>query len=97
MVEDEPSPEIVASKDHATLVPQEPPTMDMSRKRKPTWVREIIWEAERYGDPEGSIRTSKRSNPYSNYVALMSDLVDQEPTNYEEVAHKKEWVESMTK
>ena len=26
----------------------------------------------------------------------MCDLVDQEPTNYEKVAQKKEWVEAMT-
>ena len=25
----------------------------------------------------------------------MCDIVEQEPTNYEEVAHKKEWLESM--
>ena len=58
--------------------------MDISLKRKLAWVREIILEVERYGAPEGSIRTSKRSKPYSKYVALMCDLVDQEPTNYEE-------------
>ena len=39
----------------------------------------------------------KRSKPYSGYVALICDLVDQEPTNYEEAAQKKEWVEAMTK
>ena len=38
------------------LEPQESPTMDISRKRKPAWVREIIQEAEKYGDPEGSTR-----------------------------------------
>ena len=27
----------------------------------------------------------------------MCDLVDQEPTNYEEAVQKKEWVEAMTK
>ena len=27
----------------------------------------------------------------------MCDLVDQEPTNYEQAAQKKEWVEAMTK
>ena len=63
--------------------------MDISRKRKPAWVREIIQEAERYGAPEGSTRTGKISKPYSIYVALMCDLVDQEPTSYEEAAHKK--------
>ena len=70
--------------------------MDISQKRKPAWVREIIQEAEKYGAPEGSTRTRKRSKPYSNYVALMCDLVDQEPTNYEEAAQKEEWVEEMT-
>ena len=79
------------------LETQEPPTMDISQKRKPTWVREIIQEAEKYGALEGSTRTSKRSNPYSSYVALMCDLIDQEPTSYEEVAQKKEWVEAMIK
>ena len=71
------------------LEPQEPPTMDISQKRKPAWVREIIQEAEIYGAPEGSTRTSKRSKPYSSYVALMCDLVDQEPTSYEEATQKK--------
>ena len=79
------------------LEPHELPNMDISRKRKPAWVREIIQEAERYGAPEGSTRTSKRPKPYSSYVALMCDLVDQEANSYEEVAQKKEWVEAMMK
>ena len=70
--------------------------MDISQKRKPAWVREIIQEAEIYGELEGSTRTNKRSKPYSSCVALMCDLVDQEPTSYEEAAQKKEWVETMT-
>ena len=84
MVEAEYSPEIVASEDHDMLEPQEPPTMDIYRKRKNVWVIEIIQEVERYGAPEGSITTNKRSNPYSRYVALMCGLVDHEPTSYEE-------------
>ena len=68
--------------------------MDISQKRKPTWVREIIQEeAERYGAPKVSTRTNKRSKPYSSYVALMCELVDQVPTSYEEVAQNKERVE----
>ena len=38
---------------------------------------------------------SKKPKPFSSYVALMCDLVDQEPTNYEEAVQKKEWVEAM--
>ena len=50
-----------------------------------------------YGAPEGSTSTSKRSKPFSSYVALMCDLVDQEPTSYEEAIQKKEWIEAMKK
>ena len=75
---------------------QEPPTMNISWKKKHDWVREIIQEAEKYGAPEGSTRTSKRSKAFSSCVALMHDLVDQEPTNFEEAIQKKEWVEAMT-
>ena len=84
MVEAELSPKIVASEDHDMLEPQEPHTMDISWKRKPAWVREIIQEVEKYGVPEGSAIISKRSKPFSDYLALMCDLVDQEPTSYEE-------------
>ena len=58
-------------------------------KRSHTRSREI------WSGPKGSTRTSKISKPYSSYVALMCDLVDQEPTSYEEAAQKKEWVEAM--
>ena len=63
--------------------------MDISQKRKPAWVREIIQEVEKYGALEGSTRTRKRSKPFSNYVALMCDIVDQEATSYDEVVQKK--------
>ena len=85
-MEAEPTLERIASEDHDMLEPQDPPTMDISWNRKSALVREIIQEEERYGAPEGSTRTNKKSNPYSSYVALICDLVNQEPTNYEEVA-----------
>ena len=70
--------------------------MEISRKRKLAWAREIIHEAEIYRAPEGSTRIRKKPKPFSSNVALMCDLVDQEPTNYEEAVQKKEWVEEMT-
>jgi hypothetical protein len=47
-----------------------------TKKRRPTWVREIIQDAEKYGAPNGSFRESKRPRPYSSYVALLSDIID---------------------
>ena len=77
-------PEYEAPEEHDIAEPQEPPMMEISRKRNPAWTREIIQEVERYGAPEGSTRERKKPKTFSNYVALMCDLVDQEPTNYEE-------------
>ena len=82
-------PEDEAPKEHDMEKPQEPPMMEISRKRKPAWARVIIQEVERYGAPENSTRISKKPNTFSNYVALMCDLLDQEPTNYEEVVQEK--------
>ena len=90
-------PEDEGPEEHDLAEPQEPPTMDISRKIKTAWVREIIQEAEKYGAPEGFTRTSNRSNPFSSYVSLMCDLVDQEPTSYEEATQNKEWVGEITK
>ena len=60
-----------------------------SHKRKPTWAREIIREAERYGGPEGIHREIKRENPYNIYVALLCDIIDKEHSTYEEASEKK--------
>ncbi len=69
--------------------------MTVSHKRKPAWAREIIHEAERFGTPEGSSEQSKKPKPFSSYLALICDLVDQEPSCFEEAVQKKEWVEAM--
>ena len=82
---------------HDELEPQEPLSMTISHKRKPAWAREVIQEAERFGAPKGSSRERKKSKPFSTYLALMCDLVDQEPACFEEAVKKKEWVEAMTK
>ena len=40
-------------------------------------------------------RERKRPKPYTNCVALLYDIIDKEPSNYEEDAEKKEWKDSM--
>ena len=75
--------------------PVDPPREKNSYKRKPTWVREAILDKERYCAPEGIHRERKRPRPYSSYVALLSDIIDKEPSKYEEVTEKKEWKDAM--
>ena len=83
-------PKDEAPEEHDMREPQKPHVMEISRKIKPDWTREIIREAEIYGAPEGSTRERNKPKIFSNYVALMCNLVDQEPTSHEEVVHKKE-------
>jgi hypothetical protein len=92
-IEEDPIPE-----DHDMAEPQRPeeiPHKEISRKRRAAWARELIQDAGKYGAPEGSSRESKRPRPYSSYVALMCNLVEEEPTCFEEAMKKKEWLDAM--
>ena len=41
------------------------------------------------------MRQRKKPKPFSRYMALMSDLIENEPTCFVEYIQKKEWVDSM--
>ena len=56
MKEVAPSHDDEIPEEHGMLEPQEPPHMNISHKRNPTWAHEIIQEAERYDAPKGSRR-----------------------------------------
>jgi hypothetical protein len=92
----EPAREVIASpdeeilEDHDIVEFQEPPQMTISHKRKPDWARELIQDGEKYGVPEGTTRQVKRPKPFSSYMALMCDLLEKEPTCFEEAIQKKE-------
>ena len=40
-------------------------------------------------------RENKRTRSYSGYVSLLCDIIDKEPSNYEEATERKEWKEAM--
>ena len=75
--------------------PVDPPQEKNPHQRKPAWVREAIQGAERYGAPEEMHRERKRTRSCSGYVALLCDIIDKEPSNYEEETKKKEWKDAM--
>ena len=52
----------------------------ISKKRRLAWAHDVINEAKIYGAPEGR----KRQRKYSNYVELTINLIDEEPTSFEE-------------
>jgi hypothetical protein len=91
------SPDEEIIEDHDIVEFQEPPQMTISHKRKPAWARELIQDGENYGVPEGTMRQVKRPKPFSSYMALMCDLLENDPTCFEETIQKKEWANAMTK
>jgi hypothetical protein len=70
--------------------------MTISHKTNPTWSRELIHDGEKYGVTKGTMRQVKKPKPFSTYMALMCDLLEKEPTCFEEDIHKREWVDAMT-
>jgi hypothetical protein len=91
------SPDDEIPEDHDMIESQEPPQMTISHKRKMTWERELIQDGEKYGAPEGTMRHIKKPKPFSSYMSLMCDIIEKEPTCFEEAIQKKEWVDAMTK
>ena len=65
-------------------LPEELPSEMISRKRKPAWAHEVIEEAKGHDVPEGTIKEIKKPKSYPSYMALMCDLVDKEPSCFEE-------------
>jgi transposase InsO family protein len=98
----EPEREVVTSpdeellEDHDIVEVQEPPQMMILHKRKLDWARELIQDGEKYGVPQGTTREVKRPKPFSSYTALMCDLLEEEPTCFEEAIQRKEWANDMT-
>jgi hypothetical protein len=78
------SPDEELLKDHDIVEVKEPPQMKILHKRKPAWARELIQDGEKYGVPQGTMKQRKRPKPFSNYTSLMCDLLEEEPTCFEE-------------
>jgi hypothetical protein len=65
-----------------------PPVQDTpssSRRRKTRWVEQTLREAREYvGAPRTYVRESRAPQRFSNYMALMSKLLEVEPSIFEE-------------
>jgi hypothetical protein len=89
------SPNEEILEDHDIVEVQEPPQMMILHKRKPSWDREIIQYGEKYDVPQGTMRQVKRPKPFSIYMALMCDILEEEPTLFEVAIQRKEWIDAM--
>lgn len=55
-------------------------------KKTPTWIKSTLQEAEGHAALCDSFRESKRPKSYSGYAGLMTNLIDVEPSTFEEAS-----------
>ena len=80
--EDEMMPDIDEHMDPIDPPPQEP----SSSKRRPSWLRETLEDAETHIAPRGTFRESKKPNKYQGYLTVMSTIIQNEPSSFEETS-----------
>jgi hypothetical protein len=64
-------------------------------RKRPTWARQNLQEAEGHATPHGTFRERKRPQRYLCYVAAMSHIIDYEPSCYEEASSQPVWRDVM--
>jgi hypothetical protein len=64
-------------------------------KRKPSWCREILKEAEKHAAPKGTFRESKKPDKYFGLIVQLNLVIDSEPSTFEEASKHKVWKDAM--
>ena len=57
-----------------------------SKKKRPKWLLETFKEAEAAGPLSRAMRESWPPERFSSYIALRTDIIETEPSSYEEAA-----------
>ena len=71
-----------------------PEDMAVGQKR-PRWAQQTFQDVEGHEATHGTFRESKIPQRFSSYVALMSHIIDSEPTTYEDASKHQVWKNSM--
>jgi hypothetical protein len=75
----DPSSTGVKPSDHEESV--DPPIDEDTR---PRWLRDTLRDTERHAAPRNTFRESRPPQRFLSYVALMSSIIDSEPSSFEE-------------
>jgi hypothetical protein len=55
-------------------------------KKRLAWLEATLQEAERLKAPSGTFRKRKKPKRFSSYAACMKNLLNEEPTTFEEAS-----------
>ena len=67
---------------------------DLDTRPQPKWYKSTVSDSRQVGPPERSMRQSRPPKRFG-YMALMTKLIDVEPSTYEQVAQHGVWQEAM--
>ena len=69
---------------------------DSSRKRKPSWLKELMNEVEEsFRSPKREVRESRAPERFSSYMAHVTSLCDTILDTYEEASTHRVWRDAM--
>lgn len=81
-------PDVDEPMDPIDSSPQEP----SSSKKRPSWLKETLEDAERHIAPRGTFRESKK---LKGYLTIMSTIIQNELTSFEEAVKHQVWKDAM--
>ena len=79
--DDESMPDVEEPMDLIDSHPHEP----SSSRKRPSWLRGILDDAEGHAAPRGTFRQSKKPNRYQGYLTIMSTIIQNEPSSFSDV------------
>ena len=76
--------------------PIDPPLQEPSYSRKrPSWLRGALDDAEGHIAPRGTFRESKKPNRYEGYLTIMRMIIQNEPLSFTDVVKHQVWKDAM--
>ena len=74
--DDESMPDVEEPMDPTDPPPYEP----SSSKKRPSWLKGLLDDAEGHAAPRGTFRESKKPNRYQGYMTIMSTIIQNKPS-----------------
>jgi len=66
--------------------PIDPPPYEPSpSKKRPSWLKGLLDDAEGHAAPRETFRESKKPNRYQGYLTIMSTIIQNEPSSFSDV------------
>ena len=75
--------------------PMDPIDPPPSMKRRPSWLRDTLEDAERHMAPMGTFCESKKPSRYQGYLAAMGTIIQSELGSFEEAIKHQVWMSGM--